>query len=63
MSEQLSGLLEEEVVGGDVTKVRGVMYYQFECQNFLTQESLYPLLLTGKKGKRERFLIFHKLSD
>ena len=36
MSEQLSGLLEEEVVGGDVTKVRGVMYYQFECQNFQT---------------------------
>ena len=63
-----AGKEREQVGDGEVAKVSlqllsrvsNVMYYQFECQNFLTQESLYPP--PRKKGKRERFIIiFPKL--
>ena len=55
-----AGKEREQVGDGEVAKVSlqllsrvsNVMYYQFECQNFLTQESLYPPP-RKKKGKEK----------
>ena len=57
-----TGKEREEVGDGEVAKVSlqllsRVMYYQFECQNFLTQESLYP----PPRKKREKRKIYNNV--